>query len=72
MAHLVLVTKLRLGHALVWEALLPRVGWEEKRPVPSAPTKRSFADKGVPKLELGNEGDEGDEGERDALLKKCR
>ena len=51
-----LVTKLQLGHALVLEALLPAgLHREGARTVSSTPTKRSFADKCVPKLEFGNE-----------------
>lgn len=51
-----LVTKLQLGRALVLEALLPP-GIHRGRGAQgiSMPTKRSFADKGVPKLELGYE-----------------
>ena len=51
------MTKLLLGHAIVLEALLPPAPAAEKSARDGAtPTKPSFGDKGVPKLELGNEG----------------
>ena len=49
------MTKLQLGHALVLEAPLPQAGSRNARARSFPPTKQSFADKGVPKLELGNE-----------------
>ncbi len=64
MHPLVLVTKLQLGHAFVLEALLPSARTGRSAPTLSTPTKPSFADKCVPKLELGNEA-----GTSPALLK---
>ena len=49
------MTKLPLGRALVWEALLPRARTGMSARNPSTPTKQSFGDKCVPKPELGNE-----------------
>ena len=46
-----LVTKLQLGHALVLEALLPPACMRKERARHSTPTKQSFGDKCVPKLE---------------------
>ena len=51
-----LVTKLRLGDAFVFEALLRRGDWGSYTPSREARlTKQSFADKDVPKLELWHE-----------------
>ena len=50
-----LVTNLQLGHALGLEALLPRTRDGMNALYLSTPTKQSFGDKCVHKLELGNE-----------------
>ena len=53
-----LVTKLQLGNADVFEALLRHgLAHLERCFWLCLPTKQSFGDKRVPKLELGNEGD---------------
>ncbi len=55
-----LVTQIQLGHSLVMEALLPlraRCGMGAR--CGATPTKQSFGDKGISKLELGNEGKTG-------------
>ena len=49
------MTKLQLGHAPVLEALLPERALDLSARSKATPTKQSFADKRVPKLELGNE-----------------
>ena len=54
-----LVPKLRLGHALVGEALLRRHGSTGRAPSPAAPWKQSFQVKGMTKQELGHESGKG-------------
>ena len=52
-----LVPTLLLGNAAVLEALLPHAWLLGARSSRSRAAKQSFGDKGIPKQELGNEGD---------------